>query len=138
MKKNKFVGRLILPVLYPLIALRMYWKEFNGAYTEIDLLWGVLITVASGVAIFLYEPLAKKIEHFSLAWFFVLFVFLGLLGSGLVLSDLYFPLPLRAWGNYAVWFAISIPWIHQLYHYSGKPRKGSFFKRITRHEHDAL
>jgi len=119
-------------VLFPLIAFRMYWMEFDGAYTEIDLLWGVPITVASGVAIFLYEPLAKKIEHFSLAWFFVLFIVLSILGNGLVLSDLYFPRSYRAWGNYMVHFAISIAFAHQLFHYSGKPRKeGSFFKRIT-------
>ena len=107
----------------------MYWREFDGAYTEMDLLWGGVVAVALGVVIFVYEPIAKKIEHFSLAWFFVLFIFLGLLGFGLILSDFHFPLPYRAWGNYTLWFAISIPFTHQLFHYSGKPRKGSFFKR---------
>jgi len=65
MKKNKFMGRLILPVLYPLIAFYMYWSEFNGTYTDMDLLWGGIVAVALGVAIFLYEPLAKRIEHFD-------------------------------------------------------------------------
>ncbi|MCY4234638.1 MAG: hypothetical protein OXE59_12985 [Bacteroidetes bacterium] len=132
MKKNKFIGRLILPVIFPLVPLHSYWSAFDGAHTETDLLWGVLITVASGVAIFLYEPFAKKTEHFSLAWFFMLSIVLTLLGCGFLMSDIYFPLPLRAWGNYAMYFAISLAFAHQLYHYSDKPRKeGSFFKRIT-------
>ncbi|MCY3629049.1 MAG: hypothetical protein F4120_06700 [Rhodothermaceae bacterium] len=131
MKKNKFVGRLILPVIFPLIPFRMYWSEFDGAYTDMDLLWGGIVAVALGVAIFRYEPLAKRIEHFSPAWFFVLFIFLGLLGFGIILSDLYFPLPYRAWGNYAVHFAILMPGTHQIFHYAGKKhQKGSFYKRM--------
>ena len=129
-KKNKFVGRLILPIIFPLSALYFYWREFDGAHTEMDLLWGVLITVALGVGIFLYEPLAKKTELFSPAWFFMLFQILFILVIGFLLSGLH--LPFRAWGNFAIYSAISIATAHQLFHYSDKPRKeGSFFKRIS-------
>ena len=131
MKKNKFVGRLILPVLFPLINFFHYWTTFDGAYTDMDLLWGGIVAVALGVAIFMYFPIAQKIEHFSFAWFTVLLVFIGIFGFGWVLSTTHFPLPYTAWGNYALSFAISIPVIHQLLHYAYKPRsKGSFFKRI--------
>lgn len=130
MKKNKFIGRLILPVLFPLIAFHMYWSEFNGAYTDMDLLWGGIVAVALGVVIFLYEPLAKRIEYFSLAWFLLLLVFIGIFGFGWVLSTTHFPLPYTAWGSYALWFAILMPVIHQLFHYVDKRQKGSFYKRI--------
>ncbi|MCY4170878.1 MAG: hypothetical protein OXE59_03065 [Bacteroidetes bacterium] len=130
MKKNKFIGRLILPVLFPLTAFHNYRSEFNGAYTDMDLLWGGIVAVALGVAIFLYEPLAKRIEHFSLAWFLLLLVFIGIFGFGLFLSSTHFPLPYTAWGSYAVWFAILMPVIHQLYHNVDKRQKGSFYKRI--------
>ena len=128
MKKNKFVGRLILSVIIPIIPFRMYWSEFNGAYTDMDLLWGGIVAVAFGVAIFLYEPLAKRIEPFSPAWFLVLFIFLGLLGFGIALSGLY--LPLRTWGIYALFIAIFIPMLHQLFRHVDKRQKGSFYKRM--------
>ncbi len=130
MKKNKFVGRLILPVLYAPIGFFNYLATFDGAYTNVDLLWGGVIAVVLGVAIFMYFPIAQKIDHFSPAWFFVLLIFLGLLGLGWVLSSTHFPLPYTAWGNYAFSFAVLIPVIHQLFHYAYRCQKGSFFKRV--------
>lgn len=117
-------------MLYPLIAFYMYWSEFNGTYTDMDLLWGGIVAVALGVAIFLYEPLAKRIEHFSPAWFLLFLVFIGIFGFGWVLSTTHFPLPYTAWGSYALWFAILMPVIHQLFHNVDKRQKGSFYKRI--------
>ena len=131
-KRKKFFGKLFVSVWFSLVAFHSYWREFDGAYTGMDLLWGGVVAVTLGMAIFAYFPIAHKIEHFSLAWFLVLFIVLGLLSFGWVLSGVFhLPLLYRAWGEYILWIGLVIPWVHQIFHYAGKPRqKGSFFKRI--------
>lgn len=134
MKRNKFVGKLILSVLHSLLAFHSYWRAFDGAYSDMDLLWGGVVTVVLSMAIFMYEPVAKKIQTFSFAWFFGLLIVINLLVGGWIISDPYFlrlPLVYRAWGEYMLMLGILLPITHQLFHYTGKRRrKGSFFKRI--------
>lgn len=134
MKTKKFAGRLSVSIGYSLICFYNYWRAFDGAYTKMDLLWGGMVTVVLSMAIFMYEPVAKKIQTFSLAWFFGLLIVTNLLVGGWVISDPYFlrlPLVYRAWGEYILMLGILIPIMHQVFRHINKPRqKDAFFKRI--------
>ena len=131
---KKFVGRLAIPALSLLIPFRWYLMTFDGAYSKMDFSSGVVVSIALGVAIFMYEPIAKKIERFSMAWFLVLLISVSLFVGGWIIADPYFlrlPLTHRAWGEYMLAFGFLIPIIHFIFNYVGKPReKESFFKRI--------
>ncbi len=130
---KEFAGRLSIPVVYSLIGFYNYWWAFDGAYTGMDLLWGGLVTGVLAVAVFMYFPIAKKIENYSPAWFLGLLISVNLFVGGWIISDPYFlrlPVVHRAWGEYMFAFGILMPIIHILYRSAGKPReKGAFFKR---------
>ena len=66
--------RVLFAVLFPAFAFIRYWREFDGGYSQVDLLWGTLVSVTLGVAIFAYFPMAVKIQRFSTAWNIGVFV----------------------------------------------------------------
>ena len=53
-KRRKFLGKLFASVWIPLIAFHRYWREFDGAYTDMDLLLGGVVTAVLWTAIFMY------------------------------------------------------------------------------------
>ncbi len=132
-KRRKFFGKIFASVLFPLIAFHGYWREFDGAYADMDLLWIGVVMVVLGTAIFMYFPIANKIETFSPAWFLGLLILVNFVVGGWIMTDPYFlPLPIahRAWGEYIFIFGLLIPIIHFLALKSHTSQKGSFFKRI--------
>ena len=125
------MAKCFVAVCVPLIAFYNYWRQFDGTYSEMDLLWAGVVSIFLGMAIFMYFPVAKKIENFSMAWFFMLNIFVFLMFCGVIFSAFDMPIIDRAWGYYILYFATSIPVIHYLFRYTGKHRqKDSFFKRI--------
>ena len=133
MKTRMFFARLTASLVYPLLGFVNYWRAFDGEADQADLLSGIVVSGVLSVAIFMYFPIAKKVENFSLAWFLGLIVSLNLvLCGGYVMSgSLYSPVEFRAWGNYMLLFGVFMPVMHVIFRSIGKPRKkGAFFKRI--------
>ncbi len=132
-KRRNFFGKLFASVWFPLIAFHHYWREFDGAYTDMDLLLVGVVTVVLGTAIFMYFPITNKIETYSPAWFLGLLILANFFVGGWIMTDPYFlPLPIayRAWGEYIFILGLLIPVIHFVTPKSHTSRKGSFFKRI--------
>ncbi|MDE2645515.1 MAG: hypothetical protein OXI05_06735 [Bacteroidota bacterium] len=119
MIKNMYFRRIAMSVLAPLVLLYIYWNAFDGAYTRTDMLCGMAVTIAFAVAIYLYFPIGKRVERGSIIWFLGLFAAIAVLRYGLVLngywtdlSDEFFPVARRAWGEYMTYFAIWMPVIY--------------------------
>lgn len=132
-KRRKFLGKLFASVWIPLIAFYRYWREFDGAYTDMDLLLGGVVTAVLWTAIFMYIPIANKIEPFSPAWFLGLLILANFFVGGWIMTDPYFlslPIAYRAWGEYILILGLLISVIHFVIPKSRTSRKGSFFKRI--------
>ncbi len=134
-RPNKFVGIAIWAFTCTMIAFRSYYREFDGAHSGMDLLWGGLVSIVLFVPFFMYFRIAKKIENFSPAWFFMLtisvhlLVFGFLLGTGIIFD---FGIRYVAWGAYMYPFGVFIPMTHFLFRrITNPPQKDSFFKRIS-------
>ncbi len=118
--KNTHFRRIVGSVGYPLLAFWIYWKAFDGGYTETDILWGVVVTIILASAIYLYFPIAKRVEYGSIIWFFGLFAMICLLALGTVLQGLWthwiidIPVAEQAWGEYIMYFAIWTPIIDMI------------------------
>lgn len=111
--------RRIVGSLYPLIVFWRYWDTLDCDYTRSDILWGIGVTVAFALAIYLYFPLAKKVERGSGLWFLGLFTIIYLVKHGLVLMGVWVDLPSKylpveqiAWGHYMLFSAFFIPILH--------------------------
>ena len=106
--KNPLFKRLTLSVCFPFLGLYTYWRDLNGDHSGTQLLWGIVVAIIAGLAIFLYVPVAKKVERGSIVWT------LGLLFAILVPAVLI----LGSMGETIVWaravslFAIMTPAIH--------------------------
>lgn len=116
--KNTHFRGIVGSVGYPLLAFWIYWQAFDGDYTETDILWGVVVTVILASAIYLYFPIAKRVEYGSIIWFFGLFAMICLLALGTVLVGFWthwiidIPVAERARGEYIMYFAIFMLVIH--------------------------
>ena len=131
-RPNKFVGVAIWAFTCTMIPFHHYYRGFDGAHSGIDLLWGGLVSIVLFVPFFMYFRIAKKIENFSPAWFFMWTIAVSLFAFGIALEQSPFPITFRAWGAYMFAFSIFIPWTHWLFRrISNPPQKGSFFKRIS-------
>lgn len=129
--RKKFFGKLFVSIFFPLLAFRVYWAEFDGAYTNMDLLLGGVVTVALCTAVFMYFSIANKIERFSPAWFFALLIVVNLVVFGWIISSLFsLPIAYRAAGMYMLSFGLLLPMIHFVALKSHTSQKGSFYKRI--------
>lgn len=111
--------RRIVGSLLPLMVFWRYWDTLGGDYTRSDILWGIGVTAAFVLAIYLYFPLAKKVERGSGIWFLGLFAIIYLVKHGLVLMGVWINLPSEylpveqiAWGHYMLFSAFCIPVIH--------------------------
>ena len=124
--KKSFLMRLILSVCFPLLSLHAYWRDLDGNYSGMQFLWGLVIAIIATVAIFLYVPVAKKVERGSVVWTFGLLfaifvpavVILGSMGET------------KIWGRAVSFFALWIPVIHISAQRWDKTYKWSFFKRV--------
>ena len=127
--QKKYVLRTGISTFYPLFSFSSYWRAFDGNYTGMDVFWGTSVTIALAIAIYLYFPIAKKIEHGSIIWFLGLLTTICLFALGSVLSGLWthwiFMTPVKeeAWGEYIWFFAIWIPTIHLIAKGQGKPHE---------------
>lgn len=118
MIKNQQFRSIVGSLGVPLVAFWSYSSVFFGDYAGTDMLWGVVVSVAFALAIYLYFPTAKKVERGSLIWFLGLFAIICLFALGVVLSGfgthyiLMIPAAEQAWGNYMLSSAFGIPAIH--------------------------
>ncbi|MXX96409.1 MAG: hypothetical protein F4065_04650 [Rhodothermaceae bacterium] len=118
--QNKHVARVGFSAVYPLISLWTYWRAFDGNYTGTDILWGVAVTIILASAIYLYLPIAKKVERGSIIWFLGLLTIFGIFTFGTVLAGFWthwiirIPVEQQAWGEYITYSAIWIPAIHTI------------------------
>lgn len=137
MIKNVKIRRIFLSLLYPLIAFWQYWYALDGNYARDDMLWGAVVTIAFALALYLYFPVAKKIENGSGIWILGLFALILLLSLGLdwmgiglsdtVLNVMQVPVAREAWGQYIVYSVIFTATFHWLAKQQDKSRAISWF-----------
>ncbi len=103
----------------PLFLFWIWWDAFDGAYTQSDVLWITVISIVLAVGIYLYLPLGRKVETFSLIWFMFLFAMISLVSDGLVgvgywtdIDEEFFSISFRAWGEYKLYLGGLIPGIY--------------------------
>ncbi len=126
---NEKFRRIFASVLLILPSFVVYVNNLNDDYTKINLLWGALVTII--LMAFLYLPLDKKIERFSVAWGMGICIGTGLFVIGLVISDSESqPDVYRAWAQYMWMFGIILTALSLSMPKEHKPYKWSFFKRV--------
>lgn len=122
----KFFMRILISGLFPGWCLYFYLNhDLDGDYSKAQLLWSSLITIIVAISVFMYVPVAKKIERGSLIWrlglgftivlaviglgrwFFEFFIVLHL-PEDLMTSDV----GISEWGASLLMIAIYIPVIH--------------------------
>ena len=65
---KRIVKRLTFAVTFPLLSLSLYWREIDGDYSASQLVLASAIVIVAATGIFLYTPIAKRVERGSLAW----------------------------------------------------------------------
>ena len=111
-------------MIYPLLGFWGYWLDLRralgrgtieGGYT-IPLLWGGVVTLILIVAIYLYFPLAKKIEPGSIVSYVGLFLamIVLLIGHSIEWSEHSTTLE-KAWGEYVSHIGLWSPVIHIIF-----------------------
>ena len=117
--------RVLLAVLYPFLTLFLYLRELDGNYGAGRLVLASAIALVLAIGIFLYPPIAKRVEPRSVAWYLGLAVSVMLVVHGMVASiD-----PANTWGFPVTFFACWIPAIHVACKSLDKLDEGwSFFK----------
>ena len=121
---SKFSRRLLTSVFFPSLSFYFYWTQIDGNYSEKQLVWALVITTITSLVIFLYFPVAKKVERGSVAWSLGLIFMMFLISTGIVglIGD-------DPWGLGVGVFATSIPGIHEIARNWDKTYKWSLFKR---------
>ncbi len=124
---RKYIN-ILLALLVPLFSFSRYWGNLDDAYSDMNMLWGALVTVI--LVVFLYLILEKDIERFSVAWWLSISAALGLTSVGLAWSALSESDILIAWGQY-MWFSgyWLICWLFIVTFQEHKHYEWSFFKR---------
>ena len=131
----------------PLFLFWRWWIAFDGAYTQSDVLWITVVSIALAVGIYLFLPLGRKVKTFSPIWFIFLiatihFVSDGLLGigyDGVDIDEEFFPISFRAWGEYKLYLSVWIPAIYitsKLYYRPNQWSRSAFFERIRLDEQE--
>lgn len=121
---NRTVKRLCIAVVFPLLSLCMYWVMLDGDYSTNQLLLASAIAIMVAIGIFLYAPIAKKVERRGFAWTLGFIATLLLAGVGLI----YMLDGTKAWGWPVLFFAIWAPVVHQLCKQLDDEVKFSFLK----------
>ncbi len=93
---------ILLALLVPLFSFSRYWRNLDDAYSDVNVLWGALVTMI--LVVFLYLILEKDIERFSVAWGIGISLALGLIFVGVAWSALSELAIIIAWGQY-MWFS---------------------------------
>ena len=107
---KRTIKRLALSVTHPLLALWLYWGRLHGDYSTNQLLLASAIAIVVAAAIFLYVPIAKKVERWSIAWWLGLMAIMFLGATAITIKLLYEAH--RAWSDAVIFFTIWIPVIH--------------------------
>ncbi len=95
-----------------------WWIAFDGAYTQSDVLWITVVSIALAVGIYLFLPLGRKVKTFSLTSFIFLVATIHLIYDGLIGIDYLdidegsFSISFIAWGEYKLYFGL---WISVIY-----------------------
>ncbi len=98
---RKYIN-ILSALLFPLFSFSRYWQNLDDAYSDVNLLWGALVTVI--LVVLFYLILEKDIERFSLAWGMGMSLALGLISVGVAWSALSELDIFIAWGQY-MWFS---------------------------------
>ncbi len=143
MIKNKKIEEFTFRFFFPLMAFWQYWSAFDDDYAREDILWGAIVTLAFALALYLYFPIAKKVQNGSIIWILGGFTLILLLSlalnwtgiwprlSDVVLNVLQFPSSREAWGLYLMYFVIFTPTFHYIARQQDKPAI-SWFKGPAR------
>jgi hypothetical protein len=138
---REIFARLLCSLTYPLFGFWGYWRDLGralergtleGGYS-IPLLWGGVVTLVLIVAIYLYYPLAKKIEPGSIVSYIGLYLAMIVLLIGHSMEWYEYSTTLeKAWGEYIFRTGLWLPLIHIIFraqedkHYKfsafGRPR----------------
>ena len=118
---RKTTRRLGLAVFLPLLSLLLYWHRLHGDYSTNQLLLASSVAIVAATGLYLYAPIARKVERGSLAWglLWIAVITLGAIG---LINDT------EAWGFPLTFFAIWAPIYHALCKQEEKETRGSFFK----------
>ncbi len=124
--RKKYIN-ILLSLLFSLFSFSRYWRNLDDAYSDVNLLWGALVTVI--LVVFLYLILEKDIERFSVAWGIGISLALGLISVGVAWSALSELDIFIAWGQY-MWFSgLWLMGIFVVMPQEYKRYQWSFFKR---------
>ena len=123
-RMKRTVKRLFVAIVFPLLSLLQYWIVLDDDYSTNKLLLASAIAIVVAAGIFLYAPIAKKVERGGLAWAsgFTATVLLAAIGFMYMLDGT------KAWGWPVFFFAIWVPVVHQLCQQLDVEVKLSFFK----------
>ena len=126
---SKKSRNILVALLIPILSFSRYWRNLDDAYSDMNLLWGALVTMI--LVVFLYLILEKDIERFSVAWGIIgIFAALGLTSVGVVWSALSELDILIAWGEYMWFFGFWLTcWLFVAMLQGHKRYQWSFFKR---------
>ncbi len=135
---KKIFVRLVCSLLYPLIGLWGYYWDLgralergglDGGYS-LYLFLGAVVTIILIMAIYLYFPVAEKIEPGSIVSYIGLFIVVVLLLFGWDIKTYEFSTDLeRAWGDYMWWIGLWTPVIHGIAREQNRRYKWSFWGR---------
>ena len=103
------VARVLNALVFPIFGLVMYWRELDGDYGAGQMVVAGAIALVLSIGIYVYPPIAKRIESKSVAWLLGLglTVIIVLVGATNSLTN-----PENTWGMPVAFFAIWIPVIH--------------------------
>ena len=125
--RKKYIN-ILLSLLFSLFSFSRYWRNLDDAYSDVNLLWGALVTVI--LVVFLYLILEKGIKRFSVAWGLSISAALGLTSVGVIWSALSESDILIAWGQYMWFFGFwLLCWLFVATFQGHKHYEWSFFKR---------
>ena len=119
---NRSVKRLAIAICFPLLSLWQYWTRLDDNYNTTQLLLASSVAIVVATIIFLYAPIAKKVERGSPAWVLGLLATLSLGTLGFIYDDT------TTWGWPVLFFAIWMPVVHVCCKHLDAEVKWSFFK----------
>ena len=104
---GRISGRLGMSITMPLVSLGLYWQRLHGDYTTEEMLVASAIAIVVAAGLYLYAPIARRIERWSAAWvlLWIVVITVGVIGF---INDT------QAWGFPISFIAIWAPVYHSL------------------------
>ena len=100
-------GRWGMSITIPLLSLLLYWGRLHGNYSTDQLLLASAIAIAVAAGLYLYAPVARKVERWSTAWILLWIVVIAVGVTGFIYDT-------HPWGFPVAFIAIWAPVHHSI------------------------